>query len=118
MEDPFDDAANAEVVPRMAGAVVIMDESNAEGEGGTSSSSTPPQLKNNRQCTMVRAVAVNAADIANAHELARENDINIRARRFNERRDWLVREAFKHEIGKEVPQRAEKKLHPHQCKQK
>ena len=63
-------------------------------------------------------LAVNAADIANAHELARENDINIRAWRFNERRDWLVREAFKHEIGKEVPQRAEKKLRPYQCKQK
>ena len=57
-------------------------------------------------------LAVNAADIANAHKLART------AWRFNERRDWLVREAFKHEIGKEVPQRAEKKLRPYQCKQK
>ena len=64
-------------------------------------------------------LAVNTADDANAHELARENNINIRAWRFNERRNWLVRDAFKHEIGiKEVPQRAEKKLRLHQCNRK
>mmetsp|Transcript_8066 Transcript_8066/g.19849 ORF Transcript_8066/g.19849 Transcript_8066/m.19849 type:complete len:539 (+) Transcript_8066:109-1725(+) len=66
---------------------------------------------------IVKSRAFERADNA---KLAREND--IRAGSVNERRDWLAREAFKHENdGEEVPQRAvlgEKKLRPYQCKQK